>query len=81
MVDDALVAIDAAVAGLGVTLARAQLVRADLESGRLVRLFDAAVPAEYSYWAVWNGSSPKRRRIEAFVGWAAGLFAARPTMV
>jgi hypothetical protein len=50
----------------------------DLESKRLVRLFDTAVPAEYSYWAVWNGSSPKRRRIEAFVNWAAGLFEATP---
>jgi LysR family glycine cleavage system transcriptional activator len=29
----------AAIAGLGVALARASLVQADLESGRLVRLF------------------------------------------
>jgi LysR family transcriptional regulator, glycine cleavage system transcriptional activator len=77
-IDDALVAVQAAASGLGVALARARLVSADLQSGRLVGLFDAAVSAEYSYWAVWNGSSLKRRRIEAFVDWTANLFSRRP---
>ena len=36
----------AAIAGLGVALARASLVEADLESGRLVRLFPVACPRD-----------------------------------
>jgi LysR family glycine cleavage system transcriptional activator len=39
----------AALAGLGVALARASLVEADLSSGRLVQLFSRSVPTRYSY--------------------------------
>jgi hypothetical protein len=42
--------------------------------GRLVRLFDRSVPAEYDYWAVWNGTSRKRSLIGDFVDAVASLF-------
>jgi DNA-binding transcriptional LysR family regulator len=74
--DDSALVVDAAARGLGIGLARARLARADLASGRLVRLFDEEVPAEYSYWAVWSGSSPKRDLIETFVAWAGEQFRA-----
>ena len=47
----------AAIAGLGVALARASLVEADLESGRLVRLFSRTVPTRYSYFIVYPPGS------------------------
>jgi len=74
-IDDSLVAIEAAAACEGVALARGRLVEADLRSGRLVRLFDRSVPAEYGYWAVWSGSSPKRPMIAVSVDAIASLFA------
>jgi DNA-binding transcriptional LysR family regulator len=42
--------------------------------GRLVRILERAAPAEYSYWAVWNGSSPKLPLITAFVEAASRAF-------
>ncbi|NEX94761.1 LysR substrate-binding domain-containing protein [Caulobacter sp. 17J65-9] len=65
-VDDAGAVLDAAAAGCGVALARVRLAEPDLAAGRLVRLFEREVSAEYGYWCVWNGGSPKRRLIEAF---------------
>ncbi|MCL6728795.1 LysR substrate-binding domain-containing protein [Sphingomonas hankyongi] len=76
-IDDSATVLEAAVAGHGIALARAQLARNDLSSGRLVRIFERSVLAEYGYWAVWNGSSPKRAVIEAFVDAVAWLFDAQ----
>jgi LysR family glycine cleavage system transcriptional activator len=73
-IDDSIMVLEAAAEGMGVGLARSQLVQSYLRSGRLVRLFDHDVAAEYSYWAVWNGGSPKRDLIESFVAWVKGAF-------
>jgi len=73
-IDDSIVALEAAAAGHGIALARGRLVASDLRGGRLVRLFDRSVPAEYGYWAVWSGSSPKQPAITAFIEQAAKLF-------
>ena len=73
-VDSALMVLDAAASGVGIGLARARLAAADLASGRLVRILDRASPAEYLYWAVWNGASPKLALIAAFVGAVAETF-------
>ena len=73
-IDHAGLALAAAANGSGVALARARLARGDLESGRLVRLFDHEVSAEYSYWAVWSGGSARRDLILRFVDWVASLF-------
>lgn len=74
-IDDSSLVLEAAAAGHGIALARARLVQPDLERGRLVRLFEHDVNAEYAYWAVWTGSSPKRDLIRTFVDWVKTAFA------
>lgn len=74
-IDDSLLSLEAAAAGHGIALARGRLVESDLRSGRLVRLFDRAVPAEYNYWAVWSGASSKQPLIASLVDAIAPLFA------
>jgi len=66
--------LDAAASGVGMGLARGRLAAADLSSGRLIRVLERAAPAEYGYWAVWNGSSPKVPLITAFVERVSGVF-------
>src|SRR5258706_10175455 len=56
----------AAIAGLGVALARASLVQGDLESGRLVRLFSESVRTKYSYFILFPRGSEKVGKIRAF---------------
>lgn len=73
-VDSALMVLEAAASGIGIGLARARLAAPDLASTRLVRILERAAPAEYSYWAVWNGSSPKLPLIAAFVEAASRAF-------
>ena len=70
LVDDALLALEAAAAGLGIALARSRLAEADLASGRLVRVGDRKVRAEYDYWCAWSGTARKQAEIAAFVDWA-----------
>jgi LysR family glycine cleavage system transcriptional activator len=59
----------AAIAGLGVALARASLVQADLESGRLVRLFSRSVRATYAYYIVYPPGSETLGKVRAFQEW------------
>ncbi|MEA3157715.1 MAG: LysR family transcriptional regulator, glycine cleavage system transcriptional activator [Betaproteobacteria bacterium] len=59
----------AAIAGLGVALARASLVEADLESGRLVRLFSQSVRTRYSYFIVYPPGSESTAKIQVFQEW------------
>ena len=73
-IDHSALVLDAAAAGQGIALARGRLARRDIVERRLVRLFDRTAPAEYSYWAVWSGSSPKQSLIEPFVDAVASLF-------
>jgi LysR family glycine cleavage system transcriptional activator len=61
--------IPAAIAGLGVALARASLVAADLESGRLVQLFSRSVPTRYSYFIVYPPGSENTAKIQVFQQW------------
>ena len=59
----------AAIAGLGVALARASLVEADLAAGRLVQLFSRSVPTRYSYFIVYPPGSETSERIQVFQQW------------
>jgi LysR family glycine cleavage system transcriptional activator len=59
----------AAIAGLGVALARASLVQADLESGRLVQLFSRSVRTKYSYFIVYPRGSETIGKIQIFQEW------------
>src|SRR5258705_2424010 len=59
----------AAIAGLGVALARASLAAADLESVRLVRLFSRSVPTRNSYFIVYPRGSESYGKIQVFQEW------------
>lgn len=54
VVGDGGLAIDAAKAGLGVSLARSSLVHEDLAAGKLVRVGSAELPADGDYHVVWD---------------------------
>jgi len=79
-VTDSGLLVDAALEGLGVSLVRSCLVRNELRSGTLLRLFDRALPLDNAYWAVWSGSSPKRAIIQEFTRSAMKLFAPLPPL-
>jgi len=62
-------AIDAAVDGQGVALARTALAAWDLIGGRLVRPFDLEMPVPFAYWIVCPKPSAKLPKIVAFSEW------------
>lgn len=66
---DSSVLLDAAAAGLGVGLARRSLAEGELQRGRLVRLFELAVPDPYSHHFVWRADHPKLAAIFALRDW------------
>jgi LysR family transcriptional regulator, glycine cleavage system transcriptional activator len=67
--------IHAALAGQGIVLARYLMVKDHLEAGRLVRLFDIAVPGTYSYYLVWRPHKGKEAAIAAFRNWVVAAMA------
>ena len=68
-VDDSVLMLDLVGRGVGIALGRSLISLADIEGGRLQRLFDVEVKADYSYWMVWNPVSPKLANIELFRAW------------
>ncbi len=66
---NAVLTIEAAMAGLGVALGRTSLVRDELAAGRLVAPFSPAVPTIYSYWLVTLPELAEVPRIAAFRAW------------
>jgi len=62
-------AIEAAVAGKGVALAPAVLVERDVQAGRLVRLFDIAMPDPNAFWLVCRADRQAESRIALFRRW------------
>src|SRR5262245_50612783 len=69
ILNQASMAIDAAVDGQGLALARSALAAWDLIGGRLVRPFDIPMPAPYGYWIVCPHASAKLPKIVAFSEW------------
>lgn len=67
--DDLGLALQAAEQGQGIALARHSLVRAELESGELIRLFEVGLEDARAYWLLWRPGSRKAAAIEAFVEW------------
>lgn len=76
--DSPLAALELARSGAGVCLARGLLVRDDLKTGRLVRLFEAEAALREDYTAVWNPASPRADLIRPFVDWLAGALEPAP---
>jgi LysR family glycine cleavage system transcriptional activator len=62
-------AIDAAVDGQGIALARTALASRDLISGRLVRPFREGLAAPYAYWIVCPKSAADLPKISLFRDW------------
>ena len=62
-------AIDAAVAGQGVALARSALVALDLSGGRLVRPLPQALPAPFAYWIVCPKASANEPKLQQLTSW------------
>jgi len=65
-------ALQAAIDGAGVALARMVLAEADLAAGRLVRPFKAVLPLDVSYFLVMEKTSVKRKEIQCFRDWLFG---------
>ncbi len=62
-------AIDAAVAGQGIALARSALASLDLSAGRLIRPVSDEVPAEFAYWIVCPKPTADQPKIRRFRQW------------
>jgi len=62
---------EAAVRGQGIALGRFSLVRDHLESGRLLRPFKLARPADYAYYAITTEAGAQRPRVRVFLDWLA----------
>jgi LysR family glycine cleavage system transcriptional activator len=69
VLNEASMAIDAAVDGQGIVLARTALAAWDLIGGRLVRPFVTAMPAPFAYWIVCPKVNAKLPKIVAFTEW------------
>jgi LysR family glycine cleavage system transcriptional activator len=67
--NQASMAIDAAVDGHGIALARTALASSDLIAGRLVRPFRQALEAPYAYWIVCPKSVADLPKISTFREW------------
>jgi LysR family glycine cleavage system transcriptional activator len=52
-----------------VALARHVLAAADIEAGKLVRLFDIALPSSYSYYLVCLPDALQKPPVQAFRDW------------
>ena len=61
--------IQAAIAGLGIALARGALVKAEIEAGHLIRLFPRSARTRFSYYIVYPPSHADRPRVAAFRDW------------
>ena len=62
-------AIQAAIQGEGVVLARGSLVADDLRAGRLIKPFKLSLPAEVAYYVVYPPSSLEWKKVAAFRDW------------
>ena len=69
VLNEASMAIDAALDGQGIVLARSALAAWDLIGGRLVRPFTIAMPAPFAYWIVCPKVNAKLPKIAAFTEW------------
>jgi LysR family glycine cleavage system transcriptional activator len=75
---DAHLAIQAAAAGLGVTLCWYSLAVDDLQAGRLVRLLDQAIPTSLGYYLVMPPNRVSMEKVSAFRNWLLEQAAQQP---
>jgi DNA-binding transcriptional LysR family regulator len=72
-------AFEAACQGLGVAIGRKPLVDAYLQNGRLVELWQPAIPSQTAYWLVGSEACADEPAIVAFRRWIAAEAAASQT--
>ena len=77
MFDDSSLMLDAAAEGLGVALARSNLVQSNLAQGRLVRPLCDEVECASEYFFVWKANSPKLSQVVRLGDWLASEFAVK----
>jgi LysR family glycine cleavage system transcriptional activator len=63
-------ALEAAISGRGVVLAKRALAQADLDSGRLVAPFAIHTPIEFAYWIAHPPGRARSRAARRFIEWA-----------
>lgn len=61
--------IEAAINGSGVALVSHHAIAEDLKAGRLVKPFDLALPADFSYWLVCPPEYLRRSKVKVFCDW------------
>ncbi len=66
---DAALALDAAIEGMGVTLAMKPLLDTEIEAKRLVVPFDISAPTSYSYYLVTPEAGSENRALSSFSEW------------
>jgi len=66
---DSAMAVQSALEGDGVALARSQLVRDDIAKGRLVKPFEISQPSNFSYYLVYPEEQPVTPAMQAFIDW------------
>lgn len=67
--DDSIIALQAAINGLGVTLGRHTLSGADIAAGRLVKPFEMPLPQETAFYVVSPLATQDKPKIAAFRDW------------
>lgn len=66
---DTLLAVQAAIAGQGILLARRSVVDDDLRSGRLIRLWSHQISDVHAHYLVWPASGRRHQAIDKLRNW------------
>jgi LysR family transcriptional regulator, glycine cleavage system transcriptional activator len=69
VLSNAQLALEAAIAGLGIALGAMPLIHEDITAGRLAIAVDAPVPARRGFWLVRPHGADARREVVAFRNW------------
>ncbi|WP_426416676.1 transcriptional regulator GcvA [Aestuariirhabdus sp. LZHN29] len=68
-IGDSSLAIEAALSGQGIALARSTLVEQELASGRLIKPFDVSLSSDYAYYLVMPREKRELERVRLFCQW------------
>lgn len=62
-------AIEAAIAGKGIALAKSSIAEGDIKAGRLARVFDAELPVNFAHYIVCPKQNLRIKNVKAFIDW------------
>lgn len=71
VVDQFAMMIQAAISGLGVALLPDYLAEIEFQEGRLIPVFNRAVPVSGAYWLIWPEQNAQDPALDAFRDWIA----------